>query len=263
MHKCLIGIGIVSLYALAALLGPLILKHSPYEVNLAQMLTKPTWSHPFGTDALGRDLLIRILYGARYSLTLTLTTMALVVSLGLLFGMISGYYGGALEHLVMGVVEIVMSIPIVIMAVVIASLVPSKMFGLSLTLTVVYTPTMVRLARSKTLTVKEASYVEAAVAIGAGAIRILKKHVLPNVLIPVISDGILRVGEAIILVAALSYVGLGVNPPTPEWGVLLREAMEYVTVAPHILFCVGSVLAGLVFGLNVLGEGVVESVMGK
>lgn len=257
--KVLLGAIILTLYVLAVAVGPYVWKVSPYKINLTNALANPSWAHPFGTDALGRDLLARVLHGARYSFALCLTAMGIATSLGLVLGVMASYHSGTwLDHLIMGAVDVVLSVPVVIMAIVIVSVVTSRLGGLICALIAVYTPTMTRLARSKALVVKEATYIEAAVAIGASRKRVLMRHILPNACRPVVAESVLRFAESVILVSALSYIGLGVNPPTPEWGVLLRHAMEYMSIAPHILFFTGGALALLVLGINILSEGLME-----
>jgi len=243
-------------YFIIAIAGPFIFYKSAYEVDLANCLKGPSREHLFGTDGLGRDLLARIIVGARYSFAISFGSMLVVIILGLCVGTVAAYYNGSIaDHLLMSIIDAVAGIPVVIMSIIIVSVVPSRVVGLGIALLAVYFPTMVRLARAKALEVRAAGYVEAALAVGSSIPRILFRHIIPNTFQPVLADGLLRTGEAIILVAALSYVGLGVTPPTPEWGVLLRHGTEYLFIAPHTMIMPGVMLSILVLAINLLGEG--------
>jgi len=259
-----IGTVILSAYFIIAVFGPYIAPYSPYKTNLAMALRGPTREHLFGTDSLGRDLLSRVIEGARYSLFMALSSIAVCVLLGIMVGIVTAYYDGSwLDNLLTGITEIFIGVPIIIMAIVVVSILPSRIIGLMVAIVVVYTPTMIRLVRSKALAVKEESYVEAVIALGASKFRIMFHHILRNSLTPIIVESTLRAGEAVILIAALSYIGLGVSPPTPEWGVLLSRGRDYMFTSPHIVVLPGIALSLLILGFNLFGEGFRDILMGS
>ncbi len=251
-----VGLSIMAFCVLAAAIGPSFVPYNAYEVDLRVALEGASLSHLLGTDALGRDQLVRMMVGARYSLAMALGSVFVVTLLGVLVGVSSAYaQGGLVDNVLMGATEVVMGIPIVIMAVIVVSLVPSKIVGVVVAIVAVYTPTMIRLARSKALEIRTECYIESAFAIGASVPRIILRHMLPNALGPIIVEATLRVGESIILIAALSYIGLGVNPPIPEWGVLLSQGRDYMFSFPYLILYPGIGLGLIIFGFNLFGEG--------
>ncbi|MEM0340730.1 MAG: ABC transporter permease [Acidilobaceae archaeon] len=223
-------------------------------INLAERLQLPSLKHPLGTDHLGRDMLIRILFGTKVAVFVILSSVTVAVVLGTTVGLLAGYIGGYVDLLVSRVVDALMSFPAVLLALAIVTVLGPGLESVIIAIGVAEAPVFARLSRGLVAVEKENLYVEAARAIGASRIRILTRHVLPNIAGPLLVQATFTSSSAILWEAALSFLGLGVQPPTPSWGLMMAEARAYMRVAPHTIVFPGLAIFLLVFSINVLGE---------
>jgi peptide/nickel transport system permease protein len=242
--------------AAAAILAPLLAHADPLASNLAEAQRPPSLEHFFGTDKLGRDLFARILYGARISMRIGVIAVAIAMSAGTILGVAAGFLGKAADHAIMGVVDVMLAFPSIILAIAIASVLGPSVEHLTIAIGIVYVPQYARLARASVLEVKGLGYVEAAQAIGASQRRILFRHILPNVLAPLLVQATLGIATATLEAAGLSYLGLGARPPVPEWGAMLNDARDYWLQAPWALIFPGAAITLMVLGFNLLGDGI-------
>jgi peptide/nickel transport system permease protein len=252
----LAGLVIVLVVALLGLLAPLIAPYGPLEGNAAATLQPPSWSHPFGTDSIGFDIFSRTLYAARLDLAIALGAVAIALVVGCTFGAIAGFLGRTVDEVVMRVMDMVSAFPSFILALgVVAALGPSVP-NLILAIAFVNVPVYARLLRVRILSVREAQYVRAATALGLPRWRILVVHVLPNSWAPIFVQSTLQAGYAILEAAGLSFIGLGVRVPRPEWGVMINMGLQYIVSGQWwISFFPGMAIALTVMGFNLIGDG--------
>lgn len=251
----LVGLAIVSLLLVAAILAPLLAPADPLAQNLAGGAQSPSWHHPFGTDKLGRDMFARILYGARISIRIGFVAVGLAMSAGSAIGLVAGYVGGKIDAALMSAMDLMLAFPSIILAIAITTLLGPSITNVMISVGIVYIPQYARLCRSSVLAVKDVEFVEAARALGAFVPRILLRHVLPNVLAPMLVQATLGIATAELEAAGLSYLGLGARPPAPEWGAMLNDARDYWLSAPWALIFPGSAITLVVLGFNLLGDG--------
>ncbi len=251
----LVGAAVVAAIVLAALFAPLVAPHDPLAQDLATGAQAPSAAHWFGTDKLGRDVFARIVYGARISIRIGFVAVGLAITVGTLIGMIAGYAGKRVEALLMGLMDLMLAFPSIILAIAITTVLGPSITNLMIAVGIVYIPQYARLARSAVLGVKEHEYVEAARAIGVPTPAILARHVLPNILAPLLVQATLGIATAELEAAGLSYLGLGARPPLPEWGAMLNDARDYWLSAPWALIFPGVSITVLVLGFNLLGDG--------
>jgi peptide/nickel transport system permease protein len=249
------GIVIVVALIFVAIFAPLIAHYDPLAQNIAAGAQAPSFAHPLGTDKLGRDMLARILFGARISIRIGFVAVGLAISVGTVIGLIAGYFGGRIEAILMGAMDVMLAFPSIILAIAIATILGPSINNLMIAVGIVYIPQYARLCRSAVLAVKETEYIEAARALGALVPRILIRHVLPNILAPLLVQATLGVATAELEAAGLSYLGLGARPPTPEWGAMLNDARDYWLSAPWALIFPGASITLVVLGFNLLGDG--------
>ena len=249
-----LGLVIVAVLVLVAALAPLLAQHDPLALDGAR-LESPSWSHPFGTDRLGRDLFSRVAYGARLSLGTAFLASVLIMVLGVAVGSIAGYAGGVVDAVLMRVVDTVLAFPSLILALVIAGLFEPGLLSLMLAMATVWWVGYARLIRGLILTVRERQFVDAARLAGGSPGRVLRRHVLPNILPPVIVLATLEMGVIILATSALNFLGLGAQPPTPEWGALLNDGRNFFFSAPHVMLFPGLAISLAVLGFNLLGDG--------
>ncbi|MDD4523607.1 MAG: ABC transporter permease subunit [Methanosarcina sp.] len=238
-----------------AFFAPLLAPHDPLEQKLDNRLENPSSEYPFGTDELGRCLFSRVLYGARLSLGIGLLVVAVTSLFGTILGALSGYKGGVLDELIMRGVDVVMAFPNIIPALLLAGLLGSGTFNVVIALILTQWPVYTRLVRGLTLSLKEMAFVEAARALRASDLYILRRHILPNCAGQVLVLGTLDIAHVIIFAAALSFLGLGIQPPTPEWGSMLKAGVSYLRVAPQVSFFPGLMIMLTVFAFNFVGDG--------
>lgn len=229
-------------------------------INIARKLQGPSWQHPFGTDDLGRDIFVRILYGARYSISVGFVATMIGLGVGVVFGAIAGYYSGLAEDIIMRVNDILSAVPSILMGIVIVSAMGASTFNLMLAIGITSVPQFVRITRASVLTVRNQEYIEALYAAGFSEARIIAFHVLPNCLSPIIVQVTLRVASAIIAASSLSFLGLGVPAPAPEWGSMLSLGRQYVRTAPYLTVFPGLTILLTVLSFNLLGDGLRDAI---
>ncbi|MGQ0569050.1 MAG: ABC transporter permease [Armatimonadota bacterium] len=249
--------GLVLLAALVAVAfaAPLVAQSSPVQTDLSQKLVPPRRSHPFGTDHFGRDMASRLLHGARVSLAVGLVVITISMTLGLPLGLLAGYYGGRADNVIMRMVDSLLTFPPILLAVAIMGSLGQELRNVMLALGLVYAPVFARLIRGSTLAVKEELYVSAAVAVGASSRRLLVRHILPNVLGPIVVQATVSFSQAILAEASLSFLGLGTQPPNPSWGRDLSEARRYLSDAPWLVVIPTLAIMTSVLSVNFIGDG--------
>jgi peptide/nickel transport system permease protein len=250
-----VGAAIVLVAALAALAGPLLSPHEAATQELARRLEGPSLSHPFGLDELGRDILARILAGARISLMVGIAVVSVSSLAGMFFGSLAGYFGGLVDDAISRVIDVLMAFPGILLAIALVAVLGPSLTNVVLALSVIGWVGYARLVRGQALRAREFEYVQAARALGAGAPRIVVRHVLPTAFPAVVVQATLGMAGAIIAEAALSFLGLGVQPPTPSWGTMLDAGRSHLFDAPHLTIFPGLSIAILVLGFNFLGDG--------
>jgi len=246
--------GILIFFILAALFAGYIAPHDPEKANLELRLKEPCREYPFGTDHLGRCILSRIIFGARVSLLVGLLVVSSSFILGLAIGTLSGYYGGWLDEMVMRIVDAFLAFPSLLLALGIAGLFGAGFMNLVIALITVDWAGYARLARGSVMTVKEQDYIKAAKGLGAGDMHVILCHVIPNVISPLIVMATIGMGYVILSAAGLSFLGFGVQPPTPEWGSMLSEGKTYIRSAPYIMIFPGIAIMLTVIAFNYLGD---------
>ena len=251
----LIGGGILAALTLVALLAPLLAPQDPLAQDLYGRLQPPSTSHLLGTDDFGRDILSRIVYGARISLRIGLITIALALTGGTLLGLIAGYHGGFADMLIMRLMDLMLAFPAILLAIAIVAVIGPGIDNVILAVCIVLVPQFARLVRASVLTVRETTYVEAARALGASESRVLFYGILPNCTAPLIVQATLGMGTAILDAAGLSFLGLGAQPPAPEWGAMLAGGRELLLRAPWVMTFPGLAIFTVVLALNLFGDG--------
>lgn len=252
----LIGATLVLAFVAAGLSAPLLTPFDPLAPDFAAVLEPPSWSHPFGTDDLGRDILARVLFGGRVSLQAGLLTVAFGLAVGVPLGLAAGFFGGRVDDLVMRGVEVILSFPTLVLALGITAVLGPRLVHALLAIGIVFVPHFARLVRGQVLSVKENDYVSAARALGASDPRLMARHVLPNCLGPVLVQSTFSVALGILIEAALSFLGLGTQPPTPSWGIMLATGRAYLEQAPWLGAFPGLAVFLTVLGFNMLGDGI-------
>ncbi|HEV8674942.1 MAG TPA: ABC transporter permease [Methylomirabilota bacterium] len=250
----LAGSALVVLFVLMAALAPMLAPYAP-EDQIAKRLSPPQAAYWLGTDEFGRDILSRIVFGARISLWVGVIAVGIALAGGATTGLVSGYFGGRLDILLMRVMDVMFSLPPIILAITLTGILGPGLTNAMVAIGLVYLPTFARLARGPVLTVSAQEYVEAARAAGAGAGRIIGLHVLPNVAAPLIVQTTLALSTAILAEATLSFLGLGIQPPEPSWGTMLGTGRKYMELAPWVAIFPGAAVMLLVLGFNLLGDG--------
>ncbi len=251
----LIGAAIVAGIVAAALAGPVLNHANPLAPNLTLAAVPPGAQHLMGTDKLGRDIFTRILYGARTSIVIGFVAVGVAITLGTFIGLVAGYLKGRVDSVLMGAMDVVLAFPSIILAIAITTILGPSITNLMIAVGIVYVPQYARLARSSVLGAAELEYVEAARALGSSVPRILARHILPNILAPLLVQATLGIATAELEAAGLSYLGLGARPPAPEWGAMLNDARDYWISAPWALIFPGLAITMLVLGFNLLGDG--------
>ena len=262
-----LGAVIVLVVLVAALLAPLLAPHDPYAQDLAHRLVPPIWmerggmEHLLGTDQLGRDYLSRLIYGARVSMLIGVMTVLCSGAIGITLGMLGGFFGGRVDDVVMFVITCRLAIPLILVALTVVALVGSSLSVVVLTLGLLLWERFAVVARSTTMQVRTLDYVSAAWAAGASRFHIIAREILPNIVHHLVVVATLEMALAILLEAALSFLGLGVPPPLPSWGLMISEAKNYMFFQPWVIVIPGLALFVLVLGINLLGDGL-RDVMG-
>jgi peptide/nickel transport system permease protein len=242
----------------SAILAPWLAPYDPAAQRLDEDLRGPRVEHPLGQDKLGRDQLSRIVYGARVSLTVGLATVALTAAIGVTLGALAGYLGGAVDFWVMRVVDILLAFPGILLAIAMSAVLGPSLRNVVIALSVIGWTGYARLVRAEVLALKERDHVQAAVALGAGRMRVLARHVLPLLGAPLVVQATFGMAGAIVAEASLSFLGLGVQPPTASWGAMVNDGRTFLLVAPHLTVWPGLAIFLTVLGLNFVGDGLRE-----
>ncbi len=249
-----IGFGIITVMVFCAIFAPLAAPYDPYAQDLTNMLKGMSGTHIFGTDALGRDLLSRIIYGARASLSVGLVSTLIAGSIGISLGLIAGYLGKWVDAVIMRVMDAMMSIPVVILALFIGSILGKGLGNIMLCIGIVMMPGYARMTRGQVLSVKQLDYVTAGKISGATRMKNAVKHILPNCIAPNLVLATMNLGTAILTEAGLSYLGMGINPPTASWGAMVSDGYRYLQDTPHIALIPGIFIILTVWAFNVCGD---------
>ncbi len=249
------GLYIILAMVLLAVVSPLILPYDYAAMDMKNMYAAPTLAHWFGCDDLGRDILSRLLYGSRASLSLGLLATLIATLIGLVLGSIVGYFGGWVDNIIMRLLDILQAIPGMLLAIAISAALGTGFFNTILALSIGGIPMTVRLLRGSILTVRKQEYIEAAEKINCSKFRIITSHILPNSIAPLIVSVTMGIGNTIMSAAALSYIGLGIQPPTPEWGAMLSAGKAVIAKYPHVCIFPGLCIMLVVLAFNMLGDG--------
>lgn len=246
---------VILLLILVAIFAPVIAPHDPIKIEGGTRLLPPSATYPLGTDEFGRDVLSRIIFGTRISLKVGIIAVGLSALAGVTLGLVSGHYGGWLDILISRVMDVFFAFPAILLAIGIMAILGSNLTNVMIAIGVVYTPIFARVTRSAVITVRHSEYVEAARALGAGDLKIILSHILPNSMAPIIVQITLSLGFAILAEAALSFLGLGTEPPTPSWGLMLNTGRGFMERAPWVAIFPGVAIMVAVLSFNVLGDG--------
>ncbi len=258
-RRAVAGLAILTCVFLAALFAPWLTPYDPLEQHLLDRRQPPTLAHPFGLDEVGRDSLSRVLYGARLSLQVGVTAVLLAVTTGGFLGVVAGYRGGWLDSLIMSLMDLLLAFPTLLLAMAVIVILGRGLTNVLYAVAIAAVPTYARLMRVAVLAAKEQDYILAARSVGVSTGRLLWRHILPACLLPLQVQAMLGIGLAILEAAGLSFLGLGAQPPTPEWGAMLGQGREAVLAAPHIVLFPGLALMLTVLGFNLLGDGLQDT----
>lgn len=252
----LVGLVLLSAFLSAGLFAPVLAPYDPYEIELESGLKRPDPGHLLGQDELGRDMLSRIIYGARLSLVIGVIAVTIGVGIGVPVGAISGYFGGLPDLLVQRLIDIMLAFPGILLAIVLVAILGVGLVQVMVAVGIVSIPVYARLVRGQVLSLRSQEFVDAARAVGATSGRIIWRHVLPNTLAVVIVQSTLQIASAILAAAALGFLGLGAQPPAAEWGSMLSNARQYIRLAPHSVMFPGFAIMLTVLGFNLLGDAI-------
>lgn len=249
------GLFIIFLLVITAIFADYIAPYDFREQNLKNQFATPSSEHLFGTDEFGRDIFSRIVYGSRISLQVGFISVGIALVLGVGLGAVAGFYGGRVDTILMRFIDILQSLPDILLAIAIMAVLGPGLANLMIAVGIAAIPGYAKIVRSSVLSIKDSEYVEAAKSNGSSDFRIIIKHIIPNCLAPIIVQATLGVAYAIINAAGLSFIGLGLEPPTPEWGAMLSGGRAYIRDYPHMTMFPGLVIVITIFALNVLGDG--------
>ena len=252
--SAVIGASILIFFIIIAIFAPIIATHDPRNADVTARLKGWSQEHYFGTDKVGRDIFSRIVYGSRISIKVGLVAMTFSISIGALFGVIAGYYGGWIDNIIMRIMDMMLAMPSILLAMVIVTILGQSLTNAIIAVSVVYIPQYARILRASVLTIREQDYVTAAHAIGVSDFRILTRAILPNCLAPLIVQATLGMGAAILDAAGLSFLGLGAEIGEPEWGAMLNENRALIRRAPWTVMTPGIAIFLIVLGFNLLGD---------
>lgn len=249
------GLIIVVTYLMVAIFAPILAPFDPVKQDLPHMLQSPNSRNLLGTDEVGRDILSRIIYGTSISMRIGIMVVGIAALVGVPLGIIAGFFGGKIDMILMRIMDVLMAFPGVLLAILFVSILGPSLNNAILSVGIYMVPNFARLARGETLSIKGNEYIEASKALGAKDARIVTTHVLNNILAPLIIQSTLSFGNAILTTSGLGFLGIGAQPPTPEWGAMLSSGRQYLLVAPHVTTIPGLAIMMLVLGLNLLGDG--------
>jgi len=251
----IIGMVIVAIYIFVAIFAPLISPMDPLKQNLSDKRIPPNKTHLLGTDQFGRDILSRILYGTQYALLVSSMSILLSLVFGTLFGLIAGYFGGAIDEVIMRIMDILLAFPYLLLAILIVSALGPGIWNTILAIGIWGVPIFARQTRGAVIAIRDREFIQAARAIGAPGMRIMAIHLFPNIIPPIVVYAALYMGYAILMESALTFLGLGIQPPTPSWAEMIASGRNYVIVAPHIATIPGLAIMLATLGFNLLGDG--------
>lgn len=250
-----VALVIIAIFFFLTAFGPAVAPYDPLATDAGNRFLGPSLDHLFGTDEVGRDVLSRVMAGARYSLGIATLILVIAIPVGTLIGIAAGYFGGIVDELLMRFTDIFLAFPAIILAMAIAAALGPNLRNTVIALTLVYWPWYARLVRGQILQIKEQDYIEAARAAGSSTSRTIFRHILPNSIAPIIIQGTIDIGFAVLATSSLSFIGLGAQPPTPEWGTMITQARTYFRVAWWYFTFPGLALMFTVVGFNLLGDG--------
>ena len=254
-RTAVVGLVLVSTLSVAVILAPVLSPHDPNAVDVANRFAPPSRKFPLGTDHLGRDVLSRLLYGGRLSIGTAVAATAAISAIGLVLGMLAGYLTGAVDIVVSRFIEVVQTVPGLLLALAITAVLGTGLRNVAIAIIVTAWAGYARIVRGAVLAEREKEYVEGARAVGASTVRLFRRHLLPNILGPVLVITTLELGVILLAVSGLSFLGLGVKPPAAEWGAMLSEGRTYLSRAPQMMFYPGGAIFLMVLGFNLLGDG--------
>ena len=254
-RAALIGLAVVVFFIVIALAAPLLVPYDPLATDWRAVRKPPSSLHLFGTDELGRDVFTRLIWGARASLMAGIVSVSIAVGVAVPLGLVSGYLGGAVDGLLMRMVDAMLAVPFLILAIALAAFLGPNLTNAMIAIGITQTPIFTRLIRGQVLAVRHEDYIEAARAVGNPHHRIMLRHILPNVLAPILVQATLAIAAAIIAEASLSFLGLGQQPPAPSWGSMLNAATRFLSQAPWMAVWPGLAIFCLVLSFNLLGDG--------
>lgn len=246
---------LLGLFAVLAVLGPAIAPYGPDEQDLLAMFEAPSAAHWLGTDNIGRDILSRLMVGTRYTLAIAVVSVGLAAAIGVALGAVAGFFGGRIDAAVTGLVDLLLTVPNLVLAIAIVAAVGSSATGLVAAITTSFVPPLARLIRGRVMELREEDFVAACITVGMSDARILLRHVLPNAVTVIVIETSLLAGQAVLIGSALGFLGLGVQPPAPEWGAILGASREFIEIAAHLVVAPGVAISLLVFAFNMLGDG--------
>jgi ABC-type dipeptide/oligopeptide/nickel transport system permease subunit len=250
-----IGAVLLAGFLLVALFGRVIAPYDPTAQDLLAMFDPPSSDHWLGTDEIGRDILSRVIVGTRITLTIACASVLFAGVVGIGLGLVAGHFGGAIDRAITVGVDLLMTVPSLVLAIALVSAIGANAIGLITAITISFIPSLARLVRSRVLELREQDYIEAARAIGMRHPRILLRHILPNAVSVIVIELSLMAGQAVLIGTALGFLGLGVQPPAPEWGAMLGASRQYLEVAPHVAVVPGLAVSLLVLAFNLFGDG--------
>jgi len=250
------GLFMISFIVIMCFLSPYVLKHDYITVNIQHRFSLPSWEHPFGADELGRDIMARVFYGARYTLSIGVGSAIISAVLGVLIGAITGFFGGKLDALTMRVLDVIQSFPALILAIAISTALGTGLMNTIYAIGISQMPVFARLMRANILSIRNAEFIEAASAIRCSTPRIILRHVVPNSISPIIVQISMTVANAGLAASSLSFLGLGVKPPMPEWGAMIASARSFIRDYPHMVIVPGIFIMMSVLSLNLIGDAI-------
>ncbi len=253
--SAMFGLVVIVLLSLVAIFAPLIAPYSPTALDYYNIRQGPSLQHLFGTDSLGRDIFSRICYGAKWSLSLGLLATIFSSVIGIVIGLIAGYFGGMTDNIIMRLMDIIQAIPGILLAIIVSTVLGPGFFNTVLAMSVGSVPMTVRMLRAQVMSIRKEDYLEAATSINCSKWRIMLRHIFPNSYSPLLVSATMGIGNTIMSAAGLSYLGLGIQEPMPEWGAILSSATNYVRDCPYMAFFPGLVIAITVLAFNLFGDG--------
>ncbi len=254
-RMAMIGLAVLSLFVICAIFAPFLTPYDPIKTDFSVALNEPSREHVLGNDWLGRDNFSRILYGSRISLAIGLISVSIGMLIGIPVGALSGYYGGKFDLFIQRIIDIMIAFPGILLAIVVVTVLGVGVENVMIAVGVASIPIYTRLVRGSVLSVKEQGFVAAAKALGIGDARIIVRHIMPNCLGPIIVQSTFQIATAILWAAGLGFLGLGAQPPDPEWGAMLSKGREYIRTAHHLTTYPGLAILFMVLGFNLIGDG--------